>query len=161
MNLSVNLSTSNKPISFEQDAQLVSNLLEILSREQTSLVMADIDSIEALLEEKSVLLQRISLTAKSRYAALAAHGFEPSENGMLAWLKHQATPAFNMRWENFQKVLSQAKEMNRLNGMLISKHFNRNQQLLNHLQGNSSSSGVYGKNGQTKSPSQVRGSLRA
>jgi flagella synthesis protein FlgN len=155
----MNLSTSIKQISFEQDAQLVSNLLETLSREQTSLVVADIDSIEALIEEKSVLLQSINLTAKSRYAALAANGFEPSEVGMMAWLKHQAKPAFNERWESFQKTLNQAKEMNRLNGMLINKHFNRNQQLLQHLQGNSSTSDVYGKNGQAKSQSQVRGSL--
>jgi flagella synthesis protein FlgN len=153
------LSTSNKQISFEKDAQLVSNLLDTLTREQTSLVMADIDSIEALIEEKSVLLQSINVSAKSRYAALAANGFEPSEVGMLAWLKRQAKPAFNERWESFQKVLNQAKEMNRLNGMLINKHFNRNQQLLNHLQGNSSASDVYGKNGQTKSQSLARGSL--
>lgn len=151
--------TSNKQISFEKDAQLVSNLLETLSREQTSLVMADIDSIEALIEEKSVLLQSINVTAKSRYAALAANGFEPSEVGMLAWLKRQEKPAFNERWESFQKVLNQAKEMNRLNGILINKHFNRNQQLLSHLQGNSSASDVYGKNGQTKSQSLARGSL--
>lgn len=160
-NQSVPPSISNKPISFEQDAQLVQDLLETLSREQTCLVKADVDSIEALLEEKSVLLQRISITAKSRYAALAANGFDASEAGMLAWLKRQAKPAYHVQWENFQKVLSQAKEMNRLNGILINKHFNRNQQLLNHLQGNSSSSGVYGKNGQKKSSSQARGSLRA
>jgi flagella synthesis protein FlgN len=155
------LLTSTQHISFEQDAQLVENLLETLSREQTSLVIADIDSIEALIEEKSVLLQSINITAKSRYAALAANGFEPSEVGMLAWLKHQAKPAINELWESFQKTLNQAKEMNRLNGMLINKHFNRNQQLLSHLQGNSSASDVYGKNGQAKSQSPSRGSLMA
>lgn len=155
------LLTSTQHISFEQDAQLVENLLETLSREQTSLVIADIDSIEALIEEKSVLLQSINTTAKSRYAALAANGFEPSEVGMLAWLKHQAKPAINELWESFQKTLNQAKEMNRLNGMLINKHFNRNQQLLSHLQGNSSASDVYGKNGQAKSQSPSRGSLMA
>jgi flagella synthesis protein FlgN len=155
------LLTSTQHISFEQDAQLVESLLETLSREQTSLVIADIDSIEALIEEKSVLLQSINITAKSRYAALAANGFEPSEVGMLAWLKHQAKPAINELWESFQKTLNQAKEMNRLNGMLINKHFNRNQQLLSHLQGNSSASDVYGKNGQAKSQSPSRGSLMA
>ena len=153
--------TSTKQISFVQDAQLVADLLETLSREQASLVMADIDSIESLMEEKAVLLQRINMTAKNRYAELAANGFEANESGMLAWLKHQAKPTVNQQWLDFQKTLSQAKEMNRLNGVLINKHFNRNQQLLNHLQGNSSAGDVYGKNGQPKSYAQARGSFVA
>jgi flagella synthesis protein FlgN len=157
----MNPSTSIKKVSFEQDAQLVNSLLETLSREQTSLVKADIDAIEAIIEEKAVLLQNINSSAKSRYAALAANGFEPSELGMMDWIKHQAKPAINELWEGFQKTLNQAKEMNRLNGMLINKHFNRNQQLLNHLQGNSSARDVYGKNGQATSQSLSRGSLMA
>ncbi len=151
--------TSTKHISFEQDAHLMNKLLDALSREQSSLVIADIDSIEAVIEEKSVLLQSINITAKSRYEALAANGFEPSEVGMVVWLKHQAQPTINELWESFQKALNQAKEMNRLNGMLINKHFNRNQQLLNHLQGNSSAGDVYGRNGQAKSQSPFRPAL--
>ncbi|MFA6179417.1 MAG: flagella synthesis protein FlgN [Methylophilaceae bacterium] len=151
----------NATISFEQDAQLVNQLLALLSREQTSLVMADIDAIESLLEEKSVLLQRMNITAKTRYEALATNGFEAGETGMIAWLKQQAKPNMNDSWTEFQKALSQAKEMNRLNGMLISKHFNRNQQLLNHLQGNSSAGAVYGKNGQAQSSSTLRTGLTA
>jgi flagella synthesis protein FlgN len=153
--------TSNLAISFEQDAKLVSNLLEVLTREQSSLVMADIDAIETAMEEKSFLLQNISLTANARYAALAASGFEANESGMIVWLKHQAKSALSESWELFQKSITQAKEMNRLNGMLINKHFNRNQQLLNHLQGNSASGSVYGKNGQSKPQSSNRSSLVA
>lgn len=157
----MNAPTSIQSVSFEQDAQLVSQLQALLSREQTNLVEVDIDAIETLLEEKSRLLQRINLVAKSRYEALAANGFESSEVGMTAWLKQQAKPVMNESWADFQKALSQAKEMNRLNGMLINKHFNRNQQLLNHLQGNSSAGAVYGRNGQAKSQSSSRTALTA
>lgn len=153
--------TSNSAITFEQDAKLVNNLLEVLTREQSSLVIADIDAIETAMEEKSFLLQSISTTANSRYAILAANGFEANESGMLAWLKHQAQPVLLEAWVHFQKLINQAKEMNRLNGLLINKHFNRNQQLLNHLQGNSANGGVYGKNGQAKSQSSARSSLVA
>jgi len=151
----------NALISFEQDVQLVNHLLALLSREQTSLVMADIDAIEILLDEKSVLLQSLNITAKSRYEALVANGFESGEVGMAAWLKQQAKPAMSKSWADFQKALSQAKEMNRLNGMLISKHFNRNQQLLNHLQGNSNAGEVYGRNGQAKPSTLSRTTLMA
>jgi flagella synthesis protein FlgN len=157
----MNKTTSNSAITFEQDVKLVSNLLEVLMREQSSLVMADIDAIEIAMEEKSFLLQNISITANNRYAALAASGFEANESGMIAWLKRQEKPAFSESWAHFQKLVSQAKEINRLNGLLINKHFNRNQQLLNHLQGNSANGSVYGKNGQAKSQSNSRSSLVA
>jgi flagellar biosynthesis protein FlgN len=154
------VATSIQPISFEQDARLVNKLLEVLSREQSSLVMADIDAIEALIEEKSVLLQSINLTVKSRYDALASKGLAASEVGMVEWLKQHGNAAMNASWEVFQRALNQAKEMNRLNGMLISKHFSRNQQLLNHLQGNSGVVDGYGRNGQAQAQSPSRGVLR-
>jgi flagellar biosynthesis protein FlgN len=157
----MNKPASNPMITFEQDAKLVSNLLEVLTREQSSLVLSDIEAIEAAMEEKSVLLQNISLTANSRYAALAASGFAPNESGMTDWLKNQTKSTLTESWECFQKAIHQAKEMNRLNGVLINKHFNRNQQLLNHLQGSSDNSGVYGKNGQAKSQSGSRSTLIA
>ena len=157
----MNKPASNLMITFEQDAKLVNNLLEVLTREQSSLVLSDIDAIEAAMEEKSVLLQNISLVANSRYAALAAGGFAPNESGMVVWLKSQTKATLAESWERFQKSISQAKEMNRLNGVLINKHFNRNQQLLNHLQGSLDNGGVYGKNGQAKSQSGSRSSLIA
>lgn len=152
---------SNLAVTFEQDAKLVSQLLEVLSREQSSLVMADIDAIETLMEEKSSLLQNISTAASSRYAALAAAGFEPNESGMTMWLRGHAKSGLSESWECFQKSILEAKEMNRLNGILINKHFNRNQQLLNQLQGNSANGTVYGKNGQAKSQSSSRSTLTA
>jgi flagella synthesis protein FlgN len=157
----MNKLTSNPIITFEQDAKLVSSLLEVLAREQSSLVITDIDAIEAVMEEKSVLLQNISIAANSRYAALAASGFAASESGMTSWLKAQAKSTLTESWERFQKSINQAKEMNRLNGVLINKHFNRNQQRLNHLQGSADNGGVYGKDGQAKSQSGSRSSLIA
>jgi flagella synthesis protein FlgN len=151
----------NISISFEQDAKLVNDLLSVLSREQTSLVSADIDSMEALLEEKGQLLQRINSVVQSRYEALSKLGFEPNETGMTAWIKKQAQPVLAQSWLGFQKTLGQAKEMNRLNGTLINKHFSRNQLFLNQLQGNSASGGVYGPNGHTQSQSYSRATLSA
>ena len=148
-------------ISFEQDIQLADELLALLAREQTNLVMMKLEAIEAMLSEKAELLQRISLTAKKRYDILALNHFEANESGMLDWLKQQGSPTDNVKWLNFQKVLTQAKEMNRLNGMLINKHFNRNQQLLNTLQGNSNAGSVYGRDGQSRSQTLARPTVKA
>jgi flagella synthesis protein FlgN len=157
----MNAETSKPVISFDEDSQLVQQLLAMLVREQSSLVMIDIDAIEAILDEKSVLLQRMNLVASSRYQALAKNGFEASEAGMVAWLAKLGKPSMHALWNSFQKSLSQAKETNRLNGMLINKHFNRNQQLLNHLQGNVNSGSVYGRDGQAKGKPSSRPSLTA
>ena len=43
--------------------------------------------------------------------------------------------------------MEQAKEINRLNGQLINKHFNHNQQYLHQLKGSGADDGVYGSNG--------------
>lgn len=151
----------NLPISFDQDVKLVNELLAVLLREQSNLIKMDIDSIEVLLEEKAALVQRISEVAKVRYTLLGKNGFEPNEAGMLVYIEQQVRSDLNNVWRDFQKTLSQAKEMNRLNGILINKHFSRNQQLLNHLQGASSATTVYGRDGQAKSPSTSRSTLTA
>jgi flagella synthesis protein FlgN len=151
--------SSSQPVSFTQDALLVSELITLLEREQAHLVKADVDAIEAVLEEKSLLLQRLNLVAKARYMLLQAHGFTSDESGMSAWLEKQAKKEITVAWANFQKSLAQAKELNRLNGTLISKHFNRNQELLNHLQGNSDVNSVYGPDGQATSKGPSRSGL--
>ncbi len=133
---------------FEHDAKLVEQLLWLLMREQTSLINADIDAVEDLLDEKSKLLQNISTSIQARYDTLSKLGFDANENGMSAWVEKRGTPEQVQFWKDFQQTLSRAKEMNRLNGQLINKHFNVNQQALNMLQGGASA-GVYGANGQT------------
>jgi flagellar biosynthesis protein FlgN len=153
--------TPTRAISFEQDAQLAKELLATIRSEQAALVRADIDAIEAVLDEKSAVLQRMNMVVLNRYEALAANGFEPNEVGMSEWLKQQAKPALNEAWMALKKTLIQAKELNRLNGILINKQFNLNQQRLNHLQGNSEASEVYGRNGQAKTQSMVRSALMA
>lgn len=155
----MNATSSSKPVSLEQDARFLGELLALMSREQAHLLKADVDAIEAVIEEKSLLLQRLNLAARARYDALSVNGFEASEAGMDAWVQQQAKPSISQAWAKFQKALNEAKEMNRLNGVLIAKHFNRNQELLNHLQGNSSKDSVYGRDGQAKSQTLTRSGL--
>ncbi len=155
----MSITTTNQTISFVQDAQLMSDLLTVLTREQGHLVKLEVDAVEGILEEKSVLLQGLNLSCRARYEALATKGFDANEAGMEAWVQKQANQDISAAWANFQNTLNQAKELNRLNGLLISKHFNRNQELLNHLQGNSSDNAVYGRDGQSKSKAPARSGL--
>jgi len=148
-------------ISFEEDARLVNQLLDLLKREQINLIKHNIDEIETLVAIKADLLQKINHVAKNRYAALAAKGFESNENGMVSWIHQQSNTATIEAWHQFQSILVQAKEINRLNGVLIAKHFNRNQQMLNTLQNAFQTNDVYGKNGQKSATRSVRNALTA
>lgn len=148
-------------ISFEEDARLMSEFLKLLEREQQSLITNEAAEIEAIVGVKSALLQQVNETAKKRYAVLAGAHFEANENGMVAWVIEQADPKVKKRWDAFQQLLVRAKEMNRLNGLLIAKHFNRNRQMLQGLQNAFKSNDVYGKNGQTVPRTSFGGSVRA
>lgn len=135
-------------VSFDKDAALVSSLLNDLQEEQTALVSADLDMIERMIDKRVELLQELSAAASSRYDALAAAGFEPNEQGMAAWLQQQSSQILDKAWLTFQQQLARAKELNRLNGILINKHFQRNQEKLDALNGKTAAPQFYGKNGQ-------------
>lgn len=138
---------SSSPVTFEKDAALVSELLNDLQSEQSALISADLDVIERMVDKRVELLQALGAAANSRYDALAAAGFEPNEQGMSAWLQTQSSPLLDSAWVTFQQQLVQAKELNRLNGILINKNFIRNQEKLDALNGKSSAPQFYGKNG--------------
>lgn len=146
-------------ISFEEDVRLMGEFLHLLEREQQYLIASKVAEIEKVVETKAAFLQQINEVAKKRYAVLAQNHFEANENGMVAWVIDQADPSVKKRWDIFQQLLAKTKETNRLNGVLITKNFNRNKQMLHGLQNAFKSEEVYGSNGQTRSTVTSRGSL--
>jgi flagella synthesis protein FlgN len=144
-------------ISFKQDVALAETLVAILSREQNNLVNANIDAIEAIIEEKSVVMQQMTHALQERYKLLGENRYEPNDAGLMQWLGAQNDVSIKQEWLGFQKLLTKAKELNRVNGILINKHFNRNQQQLNVLKSGNSSGEFYGPNGQSSSQSFFEG----
>lgn len=148
-------------ISFEEDNRLVSELVNLLTREQKCLLSNQVSEIEKIVKLKSDLLQKINLVAHNRYAALKEKSYEPNENGMLDWVVKQSNQVIKDNWDSFQRNLTNAKELNRVNGELISRHFNRNQQMLNSLRNAVQPSGTYSKTGQTQNQMNRRSTLTA
>lgn len=148
-------------ISFDSEIQLASQLLALLEREQTVLVGAEIEAMEQLLQEKSQLIQQLSVASQQRYQALAKLGFDANETGMQQWLLQKQDAGLAQAWTRFQDSLSRGKETNRVNGLLINKHFNRNQQLLGALNGASRNGQFYGPDGQAATGSKPRSGITA
>lgn len=132
-----------------EENRMARMLLDLLKKEQSQLVAADITALTALTEEKNQLLARMSELAAERHAALAAAGFAATEQGMQAWLDTLQPPTARQSWKELLDTARSAKEINRSNGLLIGKHMARNQSALNVLKGGQQGQALYGPDGQS------------
>jgi flagellar biosynthesis protein FlgN len=136
---------------FATEQQHVSALVELLKQEQSLLVAADADALAELTPRKNLILQQLAALSAQRHAALVAAGCEGSEAGMEPWLAQSGNTEAPAQWTALLAVAREAKELNRVNGMLINKHLAHNQGVLNAMRmpAGTESDGVYGARGQT------------
>ena len=126
-------------------------LLALMKQEQQSLVSLDADVLADLTARKNAMLASLAALSQQRHAALAAAGCEGSEAGMEPWLAVAGDDEVRQQWERMLGAAREAKELNRVNGMLINKQLAHNQGLLNALRTptNAPSGTIYGASGQT------------
>ena len=133
-----------------QERQHVSSLIELMKQEQQLLVAADADGLAELTPRKNALLQALAELSAQRHVALLAAGCEGTEAGMEPWLAVGGSLEARTQWEALLELAREAKELNRVNGMLINKQLAHTQGSLNALRGPAAgAAGVYGKSGQT------------
>ncbi|MDC8759332.1 flagella synthesis protein FlgN [Janthinobacterium fluminis] len=135
--------------SLRDERALMNSLLELMQQEQRSLVAADIDMLTQLTERKTALVAQLSAGAARRHAALAAAGFAAGEEGMDAWLASAGDADAAALWRGLLDDTRAAKELNRLNGMLVNKQLAHTQGALNTLRPAAQSGNFYGPSGQT------------
>jgi flagellar biosynthesis protein FlgN len=141
--------------SLQAELDKITELLEVLKQEQQDLVAADIDHLTALTPQKSALVNEMAGLASARHQALAEAGFPAMEAGMEAWLAAQHDDAADMLWQRLLDQTRIAKELNRLNGVLINKHLGHTQGALQALRPQQTT--VYGPSGMTTGSSTRRG----
>jgi len=126
-------------------------LVALMKQEQQSLVALDADELSTLTSQKNSLLQDLAALSRQRHAALMAAGCEGSEAGMEPWLTKGGNADIRGQWERMLDAARQAKELNRVNGMLITKQMAHNQGVLNALRTptNAPAGAIYGASGQT------------
>jgi flagella synthesis protein FlgN len=152
------ISSFNSPASnLSEENKAARALLDLLKQEQDLLIAAKMEGLVELTGNKEKIVARMTELASQRHSALAAAGFEPKETGMKAWLDKAATNTISKAWAELMTLARAAKEMNRTNGLLISKHLVRNQLTLNVLKGAPQGGNFYGPDGQTQSGSGLRG----
>jgi flagella synthesis protein FlgN len=131
----------------------ISALVELMKQEQQFLVAADADGLDGLTPRKTVLVQELAQLSRQRHGALAGAGFLASEAGMKPWLATQGDdPSVRAAWKQLLALTLEAKELNRVNGMLINRQMAHNQTVLNALRtptAGAADSTLYGAKGQT------------
>jgi flagella synthesis protein FlgN len=126
-------------------------LVELMKQEQQFLVAADADGLAGLTPRKVALVQELAQLSRERHLALGAAGFAASEAGMEPWLAAQADESLRAIWAQLLAHTADAKELNRVNGMLINRQMAHNQTVLSALRTPAAAPepGLYGAKGQT------------
>jgi flagella synthesis protein FlgN len=133
----------------EEERSTAQELLDCLKQEQQSLISAEMDTLSLATAKKVALVTRLTTLAKSRHRALGGAGHAADESGMPAWLATNRNPsAHSQQWQALLALARDAKEVNRVNGILIGGHLSRTQGMLQAMRGGAATAGVYGPNGQ-------------
>lgn len=131
-----------------QEKQVTSRLVAALQQEQMLLSgNGDADEIPNVISGKAQIVAEMAALADHRHTLLAALGFPASENGMQNWLDQHGADADKKLWDELFELAQSAREINRINGLLVGKQMAINQNALKILQGRSGGGSFYGPDG--------------
>ena len=131
--------------------QRIAALVELMKQEQQLLVAADADGLAGLTPRKVVLVQELAQLSRERHIALGRAGFAADEAGMEPWLAAHGDDAARAAWSQLLAGTAEAKELNRVNGLLINRQMAHTQTVLTALRTPTAGaeSTLYGAKGQT------------
>lgn len=141
--------------SLKQEVACAAKLLELLEKEQGHLIRADINGIEATTAEKASLIQKMTHLTQTRHSLLQDTESKDKENAIKGWLEASESEG-KASWNKLMQLAESAKELNRINGLLINSHLKRNQHALRTLN-QEHASNTYGADGQSNLSTQMRG----
>jgi len=140
-------------ICIQNESDAMAALIEVLRSEQAALTQAPslelMEEINALTQKKNQLIGTITQLGKLRKNEIVRLGFPLTDASAPQWLQDQAQTDC---WDKLVNHTKKANELNRVNGLLISRHLLRNQTTLQVLYKNhqgSSMPSLYGSNGQS------------
>jgi flagella synthesis protein FlgN len=132
------------------EQQTIASLIDMMQQEQQFLIRADSEGLAGLTPNKAALVQQMAALASRRHQALAGSGFAANESGMVTWLAAHSDDSIRGEWRELLARTADAKELNRINGMLINKQMNHTQVAINAMRmpAGGAETGVYGPSGQ-------------
>jgi flagellar biosynthesis protein FlgN len=144
------MATASPHSTLQDELKLIVCLIDLMKQEQQFLVAANSDGLSTLTPLKTQLIEQMVVFAEQRHRSLAAEGFAATETGMAAWVVRVSDAALAAAWQQLLAKTAEAKELNRVNGMLINKQMNHNQGLINAMRtpAGAADTAFYGPQGQ-------------
>ncbi|MDY7578293.1 flagellar protein FlgN [Herbaspirillum sp. RTI4] len=134
----------------KEEQQATLGLLSSLQQEQVALLQSNNALTPEIITIKAETISLMAHFAEKRHTILESLGFEASEQGMQSWIDQDGNADILSTWKQILETATAARELNRLNGMLISKQLAFNQNTLDILQGKPlGGSNFYGPDGQS------------
>ncbi|WP_343586402.1 flagellar protein FlgN [Herbaspirillum sp.] len=140
---------SNPAQSLAQEQAALARLVEKLRQEQVLLSETASEGMTDLIGEKAAIVAEMTTLAGHRHQHLASLGYADDEGGMQQWMDEHGSDGDKAIWSALFDLAQDAKELNRLNGILIGKKLSINQSALTILQGKTNSGNFYGPDGQS------------
>ena len=145
------MASASAHTTLQDELKLINCLIDLMKQEQQLLIAANTDGLSSLTPLKTQLIEQMGALAAIRHNSLEADGFPASEQGMDSWVVRMANPMISANWEQTLGRMREAKELNRVNGMLINKQMTHNQMLIQAMRtpADAADTGFYGPSGQT------------
>lgn len=140
---------SSPAIALIEEQQALQQFINVLQEEQACLLSGKVDNLPALLQTKAQVIADIGTLTQARYDQLTALSLAASEDGMRFWIATKGNASDDASYKELLSLASAAKELNRLNGLLISKNMSHNQHVLDSVQNVLGSGKFYGPDGQS------------
>ena len=143
------MTTATPAFTLTEEQQATQRLVLVLQQEQDALAAGQPEEIAELITAKATIIATMATLAEQRHHTLAALNFDASEGGMQSWLDQNGSDTDKQIWDDLFASAQTARELNRLNGVLIGKQMSINQNALQILQGKSQTGNFYGPDGQS------------
>ncbi len=132
-----------------EEAARLRDFLELLEKEQQTLIDGDVERLMALAAEKTEIFGRLAKLGEARGKALVAAGLAADRRGMESWLdRHPELGSAKRDWRELLALAEKSSALNQTNGKLIATRLANNQQALSALMAAANQAALYGPDGQ-------------
>jgi flagellar biosynthesis/type III secretory pathway chaperone len=142
--------TPDFPRVVNEEADSVERFVYFLEREKVLLTEGRTDALALVVDEKERLAPRLNELTQRRDRYLAEHGLASGDQGMEAWATgHPEREEVLAIWRRTLSLVERAKELNRLNEILIQMNMQYVNQALEILSRKESPLALYGSDGRS------------
>jgi flagellar biosynthesis/type III secretory pathway chaperone len=130
------------------EAAVWRDLISLLQQEQAALRAADAMKLPPLAAAKQQRIALLQQFEQQREASLRAAGYGAGPAAMDGWLAaHEASDVQRQSWDELRRLAGHARQINALNGRLITQQRRHFEQALHALAGAAGAAALYGADG--------------